>query len=1039
MEEKPSSFRIFDASAGSGKTFTLTLEYLTQLLKPGSRQAFREMLAITFTNKAVAELKHRILRNLELLAEASEATRSAPFLSALSLRLGAGPEEIGSRARKALAELLHNYAFFDISTIDKFNHRILRTFARDLDLPANFEVVLDASSLLQRAVENLLMKTGQDPELTAVLIEFALEKTAEDRSWDIGRDLMDLSDLLFNENEYHYLHAFQGKQMHDFLALRKRLESKVELSTKQILEEVANMQDLIRQNGLETSDFHAGYFPKFLTKIREGHLEPDFTAGWKQDFGTKSLWVARTPQDKKDRMDALLPVFAGHFQKMRALMYERAFLTNARKNIAPFTVLGLLQRELESLQRDESLLPIAHFNAIIAEELAEQPAPYIYERLGEKYRHYFIDEFQDTSRLQWTNLVPLIANALEGQDEAGNTGSLVLVGDAKQAIYRWRGGHAEQFIGLVAGPGNPFSVAAEVSELPVNYRSRQTVIRFNNEFFSFASGFLSRDAYGELFSKGNRQESKSEEEGLVCLRFIDPDAGDADAEYAASTLQAIRELLAAGYDYGDICILTRRRKEGIYLAGVLADAGIQVISSETLLLSTHPDIRFLINLLRYLLEPFDRNHRYEILTFLLPAGTRMHSEVEQHLKTTEGYLERQWGFHTAAAALMPAYDILETAIRQFGLAGASDAYLTFLLDEALEVGLRTDPSIAAFLEHWETKSEQLSITVPEEYNAVRLMTIHKAKGLEFPAVIFPFADAKIYGEHPSRLWVPVDPEEFEGFSFVQISSKQEVEAYGEDAATLYRAEREKLELDAFNVLYVAHTRSAEALYVISKNAGRKGSGTPQSYSDLYIRFLEREGRWDPAVREYRYGSLSPKPATGESLGRETIPFTYTDKDRQLLRVVTRSGERWGTAQEAAIQYGNILHYALSLVRTASDTNSAVARLIGEGLLPAQDRGLFLGLLNDIVGHPGLAPYFESGLLVYNERDLISENGLLLRPDRLVIRKDAAVVIDYKTGAAKAGHREQLSAYTRTVRALGYHPVEAILVYIAENGIQITTL
>ena len=1039
MEEMPRSFKIFDASAGSGKTFTLTLEYLTRLLKPGSRQAFRQMLAITFTNKAVAELKHRILRNLELLAEASETTRDTPLFNTLSLRLGAGPDEISARSKKALAEILHNYAFFDISTIDRFNHRILRTFSRDLDLPANFEVVLDTSSLLQRAVENLLMKTGEDPELTAVLIEFALEKTAEDRSWDIGRDLMELSGILFNENEYRYLRAFKGKEMDDFLALRSQLETKIRNCGEAILEKVAVMQGLIAQNGLETSDFNRGSFPNFLAKIAEGDLEPKFKEVWKQSFGTKSLWVGRTPQAKRDVLDNLLPVFAGHFGQMRELMYRRAFLANIRKNSAPFTVIGLLQRELETLQREESLLPIAHFNAIIAEELAGQPAPYIYERLGEKYRHYFIDEFQDTSRLQWTNLVPLIANALEGQDEAGNSGSLVLVGDAKQAIYRWRGGHAEQFIDLVEGPGNPFSVPAEVNELPVNYRSRQTVIEFNNRFFSFAGGFLSREAYGELFRKGNRQKSQSKEEGLVCLRFVDPDAEDTNAAYAEFTLQAVRELLAAGYAFKDICVLTRKRKDGIYLSEALAASDLPVLSSETLLLAAHPAILFLVNLLRYLLEPFDRNHRYEILTYLLPSGSRTHSDLAEHLNATDRYLQRQWGFNAGEAALMPAYDILEYAVRQFRLAGDADAYLTFLLDEALEVGLRTDPSIAAFLEHWDARGEQLSIAVPEEYNAVRLMTIHKAKGLEFPAVIFPFADAPIYGEHQATLWLPVEPQDFGGFSYVQISSKQEVEDYGEDAAKCYRMEREKLELDAFNVLYVAHTRSAEALYVVTKKPGKTRVEAPRNYSDLYLRFLEHDGRWDPGADEYRYGALRPGPSTAMEQGRETVPFTYTDKDRQLLRVVTRSGERWGTARELALRHGNILHYALSLVRHAPDTERAVARLIGEGQLPASDRRSFLELLNRIVAHPALAPYFENGLVVYNERDLISENGLLLRPDRLVIRNGAAILLDYKTGAAREEHREQLRSYARAVQAIGYDQVEAILVYISEAAIQLTTL
>lgn len=1033
MNAATSPFRIYDASAGSGKTYTLTREYLILLLAPGAGQAFREILAITFTNKAVAELKQRILAKLNEFAKTrTEAGRSDLFC-AVQEATGSDWRSLQARAARVLQEILHNYAFFDVSTIDKFNHRILRTFAQDLDLPPHFEVVLDTDSLLQKAVDALIQKAGEEQELTRVLIDFALEKSADDRSWDISKDLLETGKLLFDENQFPFLEGFKGKEMADFKDLRNLLQQRLAACEKELVGIASGLLQRFEAEGLERLDFKSGYFPDFVQKVADGQFEQNFDAGWKQHFGEEDLYPAKTPADKKAIIDALTPEFSQGFGELKRLIPRRNFLANAAANLVPFTVLGLLEGELDRIQREESLLPIARFNSIIAGELASQPVPYIYERLGEKYRHYFIDEFQDTSGLQWQNLIPLVGNALESEDERGRRGSVVLVGDAKQAIYRWRGGKAEQLLGLLNGPG-PFVFPPKVYDLPVNYRSRKTVIEFNNDFFSHVSGHLGSELYRNLFRKGNRQKSGSQAEGLVSLEFLPAGTEEEETAYLERCLELIGELETAGYSHDAICILTRTRREGVLVSDYLMKAGVPVVSSETLLLKNHPAVRFLIALLRHLNLPDDLNHQYGILEYLAPVGPETHTWIAGHLGDVQNLLAGTYRFSTHLLSRSPVYDILECAIRQFDLKAGSDAYLIFLLDLALEVGQTADGTIGTFLENWDLKQDTLSLSAPDDLPAVRLMTIHKSKGLEFPVVIFPFAHASIHKELQAKLWLPVAPEAHCGFPYLQVRKKKEVADFGPVEAEIYRDDREKLELDAFNVLYVAHTRAVEALFVITREDAPSKTGAPGSYASLYADFLREKGLWKDGERQYRFGKLCPSLESDEKPVRDKVDFHYSAHDRLSLHIVTRASALWESRQEAARAYGTFLHYGFSLIESAADIEAAASQLMAEGHLPDSLRSGFEELCRQLVEHPLLRPYFTAGWQVYNEKDLFAKNGLLLRPDRLVIRGSEAALIDYKTGTPRTEDRNQLQQYAATLSEMGYAVKQSVLVYISDNVI-----
>ncbi|MGB5820821.1 MAG: UvrD-helicase domain-containing protein [Saonia sp.] len=1024
------TYKIFNASAGSGKTFTLVTAYLKIILSSNSNKNFRKILAITFTNKAVNEMKQRILKSLFQFGQNPIPEESGPMFRIVSKDLKLDAETLQKRSKRILKEILHNYAFFDVSTIDKFTHRLIRTFAKDLKLPQNFEVVLDTDLLLDEAVARLINRAGTDEKLTKVLLDFALEKIDDDKSWDIAIDLKKIGKLLFDENHAEHLKKLEGKSIDDFLMLKKFLQKEITSTEKEIKDTTTDILTSIENNGLAFNDFKSGWFPKFILKIDKGDFKVDFNAGWKQNFDTDPLYAKSCTEPTKSILDQLHPRFTNLFHNIKKGIYNLQFKKNMYQNMVPLTVLNAIRQETKALELERDQLPISSFNTLISNEIKDQPAPFIYERLGEKYQHYFIDEFQDTSEMQWHNLIPLIGNALEGENEQGKKGSLLLVGDAKQAIYRWRGGKAEQFLNLMNLRTNPFVIAPETESLPTNYRSHEEVIKFNNDFFTVTSPFLNHDSYNKLFLDGNNQQYNAKQGGSVQLRFIEE--GDEDELYCEEVLKAIQEVLAKKHSYRDICILTRKRKHGIFLADFLIQQGIPIISSETLLLNSSPKVKFLIDLLNYTISPTDLETSYKILYFLATKNSATHTFIQKHLEDLSAMLRTEYGFDLERLKQSSVFDGLEYAIKQFDLVQDSNAYVTHLMDTVFEVEQKEGTSTQAFLAYWEKKKEKLSIPVPEESsNALQIMTIHKSKGLEFPIVIFPYANSNIYEEIDPKIWAPVQNDLPFDFDELLISKKQEVVHYGAAIKDLYDEEQHKLELDAFNLLYVALTRAKKALYIISKKyLGRNGEPNTKYYSGLFIHYLKESGIWDATKAAYSFGELTTA-IYGESPleKQQNIVYPYSSKDRPSFNILTKSGVLWDTEREDAISKGNLIHSLLSHIETGKDVNNAFKLLIENGNIAPDEINFLETKVLQIINHPQLKMYYEKGNIVRNEKDIITENGLILRPDRVVIKDKKATIIDYKTGRKSETYHEQLYRYADALVTMGYEVEHRIIIYI----------
>ncbi|QRM88618.1 AAA family ATPase [Lacinutrix sp. WUR7] len=1042
-------FTIYNASAGSGKTFTLVKEYLKILLQSSNTQQYKNILAITFTNKAVGEMKERIIEMLT--AFSSEEIMETPnsMFSILSEELQLEPEKLHSKSKKILNSIIYNYAAFDVSTIDGFTHKIIRTFAHDLKLPLNFEVELDQDSLLQEAVDSLIAKAGTNKELTKILVDFAIEKADDDKSWDISFDFNKIAKLLVKENDVAHIEKLKDKSLEDFKVLKAQLRKDTKSLEAEILEITQNVLQLIDEAGLQFNDFNRSSLPKHFENLKNKRFDISFINKWQVELiNGDTLYPKRLTPELGAVIDGLQPQFIKAFEETKKLVFQYKFLKAFYKNITPLSVLSAINQELTNIKIDQNKLLISEFNTLISKEIKDQPTPFIYERLGEKFRHYFIDEFQDTSKLQWQNLIPLIDNSLAGQNLKQEQGTAMLVGDAKQAIYRWRGGEADQFIDLYSKKTDPFQVEQHVDNLPTNFRSYQEIIHFNNAFFKYvAETSLSNQDYSELYHEGSKQNTFNKNEGYIQFDFLDLKDEERDEIYPQKVLETIRTCQTNGYTYQDICILVRKKKEGIAIAEYLNTVGIPIMSSETMLIFNSPEVQFIDNILTLLVQSENDEIKVKALNYLSEKfqikdkHAFFSKHINESLFQTFKSLEDYHIFLTPNQLLqLPLYELAESIVRNFNLVETSNAYVQYYLDFVLEYSQKQGSSLSGFLEYANNKKGNLSIVSPQGQNAVQIMTIHKSKGLEFPVVIFPYADLNIYTEIEAKEWFPLQAENFNGFSSTLLNYTKEFENYGEVGLQIHNKHQAELELDNINLLYVALTRPKEQLYIISKrDVSAKELKEQKTYAGLFINYLQQANKYNESETTFSFGN--PKKTSKEETRHKEIveqqEFISTTKESHNIKIVTNSGYLWNTAQQEAIEKGNLIHNILAHIKTKEDVLFAITHFKETAIINPEQAIELQKTILQIIDHKELKDYFTIENTIYNERDIIS-NHEIIRPDRLVINaNNEATIIDYKTGAINKKHQLQLENYQRVIEEMSYKVIHKILVYINDD-IQVVT-
>ncbi|MFI8377714.1 UvrD-helicase domain-containing protein [Leeuwenhoekiella sp. NPDC079379] len=1038
MQDLP-TISIYNASAGAGKTFALVKNYLVILFKSKNEFKYRRILAITFTNKAVAEMKLRIVNNLQAFTHDDIFDNPGPMLLSIEEETGLKRTEIQQKSKRLLKNIVQDFASFDVVTIDNFTHRVIRTFAHDLKIPQNFEVELNTQDVLEQAVDKLIDKAGKDDLVTQVLLDYALEKIDSDRSWDISRDFYEISRLLLSENDRAYLKMLEGKSLKDFADLKEFIKKSSSQLEKGIVEKAKSLLGFIASNGLEEGHFKGKYLPKAVSKISEGVFAVNTTSAWVANLGEEPMYTKTQKQPIKDILDQIAPEIALQFNVIKHDILNLSFQEELYKKITPLSVLQAIQEEVDKIKAENNLILISDFNELINKNIANQPTPFIYERLGERYENYFIDEFQDTSRLQWENLVPLIDNAVSVNQTEDLSNSLMLVGDPKQAIYRWRGGEAAQFIELSNGQ-NPFqNENKDVINLPFNYRSYDEIITFNNTFFSKLADVFENVDYKKIYTEGNAQRVNTKQGGCVSISFIDAiNKEEAVPLYLDEVVTTINSCLANGFTLNELCILVRKNSEGVAIAQRLQEQNIPVISSESLLLKQSSQVQFIVNMLHYTIESESSAISIKLLEYLAEEFLNIknsHAFYKNNLAYNGSeLLKNALGIHSdfdfTQCAILPLYEAVEYIVRSFKLQKNGGAYLQFFLDAIYDFTQKNSGGVPEFITWWNRKQDKLSISTPPASKAVQIMTVHKAKGLEFPVVIYPFADSDLYPRNSdSYNWYLPNADEFLGFKALLIGQKNELTQFNEQTEALYHIKKSLQQLDNINILYVALTRSVEQLHIIT-NKGALSKAEPKTFSDLFMNFVIQDPDFNEDANNYSIGvekrTSKPKDLIHSS---ENLELTSTSKEEHNLIMVTQADSLWNTELVEAINLGNVIHELMENIEVEEDVDLAIKRALTLGLIDTTNHQKLNNNLKELIAKLKPEGFFNHEHYILNERD-INFRGKTIRPDRLELNNDnEAWLLDYKTGSKSEAHSLQINTYAQALLAMGYKIKKKLIVYL----------
>ena len=1036
---KSSPFHIINAAAGSGKTYSLVYAYLKKLILSNNSDSFRKMLALTFTNKAVNEMKERILKSLYLLSCESNKEEIKNYRISLILDLDVKESFIKQKANRVLKKILHEYAGFEVITLDSFTHKVIRTFAKDLKIPASFEVTLDSDKLLEEMTEAIIDKAGIDQKLTKVLVDFSLSKTAELKSWNIAIDLFDFSKHLINENDRIPILSLKNKTSFDFKTQKVKLEYKYKETFKQLIKIGRGALKLISDNGLTKDDFTRKAIFSHFDKIANGQLDRLYDNKLAENFEQSlNIYNKSLSTEKKEIIDSILPELFNHFKIAKIKVGMLLILKNILNQWTPLTLIGEMERELDALQIPYNRILLSRFNEIIDNEISTLDAPYIYERLGEKYRHFFIDEFQDTSFLQWKNLIPLISSALESQQEDKETGSLLLVGDPKQAIYRWRGGDNSQFLRLLSKE-SPFQIKPTTTVLPKNYRSKKNIVDFNNQFFAFISSQIDSPELRQIFGKDAQQGFNKKEGGRVTIKFIEKTRTKEKAISLnqSQTLAYIYEAKASNFSWRDMVVLVRKRDQAAMIAEILQENDIPFVSSESLSLQSSIHINFLISLMRLVLSPENYEERKNVIAFLCIENEKdknydviLNELIFNPFLIFQKKLNSEFNcsFDFNHFSKKSIYNAIEYAISEFGLVGELNAHLGAFLENVFEFKTNNTSDFVSYLNYWEKKGKHERVVMTEDIDAVKIMTIHKAKGLEFPIVIIPFATDKLSKLGNQKVWYPISESIDSTFEWARINFSNRLKYLGKKGEDFYNKKIDEETMDTLNTLYVALTRAIAQVYIITHFEKVKLS-TDKSYATILNNFVRSLG-FEPSEGEtFQWGKPEKVKGQTKSFAVDKIQLKFKMDSSWQNRLRTQFSYRHHNEVDDPRHDGILIHDLIGEVNHEEDVNLVIENALESGVIRQSETVHYTKLLLAVVNHPKLKIYFNKNFKTYNEQDILVPEMSFIRPDRVVKTDSHWAIIDYKTGKYSTKHEFQISRYSKIIHEMTEEKCKKFLVYI----------
>lgn len=1076
-----SKLTIFKASAGSGKTFRLVVEYLKLLIINPSN--YKHILAVTFTNKATSEMKERILRDLYALSNGE----NLEMQQLLSSECGIQSEEIILNSKQALSLILHDYDRFSVSTIDSFFQGVLRSFARESGLYGSYQIDLDQDNILLEACDRLLMSVETDQELRNWLLMMSETQLEEGKNWQIRDKITELGKELNKERfKEYWLHqgtltderAKLKKLNSDLIKIRRWFENECHILGEEGLLLMAKYNLTLNDFKYKGSSF-ANVFNK-LKNYKGGELSlgsrflnaPDNPDSWPSSKDN----VAAVNRCYHEGMNDLVKRVID-FDHNNSIKYYTA--SEIYKNIYALGVLSTMAVFVREVGVENNSLLISESDTLLKGIIGNNDAPFIYEKAGNYYHYFMIDEFQDTSVIQWENFKPLIVNSL-----SENNPNLV-VGDVKQSIYRWRNSDWQLLGSKIKDELKKFGVIEK--NLNSNWRSRRNIVNFNNRFFEKAATVLqyrfnsscpdnqhiSQDYLSVItsaFSDVVQISESKKDGGLISIQLIDDKSKAYQNETVRLLIAEIEKLQSSGIRASEIAILVRKNSQGNEIANALLNHrknlredqfNFEVISDDSLYLASSLSVRFLSGLFQFVITPWDQVVRSAIMfqfsRFILPSllnfkiinrqpssflfkneegskliGTGIEDDFFPFFAESSPAILKHWST-LSIVDLENEFEYLYHLNHLPGEQASLQAFRDVIIDFAKKEG----GNLHKFMEWWGENGNKLKVQTSVERDAIRILSIHKSKGLEFPIVMIPFCDWDF--EPDSRksniLWCPLEDDTYKEFPLLPVNYSKILQKTS--FAVSYYHEKLLSCIDNLNLLYVAFTRAVDGLYVYAEMTG-SGNTVSSLLNDMLCKDEPQNILENNLNHNFFEGELKIERNINKT-GNEINLSAKIDLKQQIAESLKLHKNYDGFFEDGKdnigvqINEGNIMHELLSFIHTKDDLSTAMKMIVSSGKIDSFRAVETYKKIDFLLQNPDVQHWFDGTYKVLNENTIISPNFDIKRPDRVMIKGNFAIVVDYKTTALVSKvHCSQVEYYVSAIKNMGFEKVDGYVWYLNSN-------
>lgn len=1030
------TLKIVDASAGSGKTYNLVKEYLELVLsEKDDVKRFSRIIAMTFTNKAAIEMKIRIVKALDELSYPQlNINKNEKLIEDLAHSLTTSVEELHRRAKMCLKAVLHSYEDFFVMTIDKFNLKLIRSFSRDLDLPADFDVILEEKILIEQVVDTIMNKIGSAGlnTLTETVFKYAQHNLDEGEKWNFRDKLVEFGSLLSKEKDQELI----GKLMQlDF-----------SLDRFHILKSTFNHLNASFTNKCKavytlfsSLNIPATSLPNSSNQVRKYEAINSLSSYPDDAFFTKTFTDSlynETPKGKvfpDNLKKATTELFDYYNQTKASYFIQKHFLANFY-NMA---LLKFMAMELFDIKKNEQLIRISEFNQLIADLVKNENAPFIYERLGVRYKNFLLDEFQDTSRLQWLNMAPLIHESLSNGDKN------LIVGDPKQSIYRFKNGVAEQFVALpsIYNPeGEPeiekrsayFRSMGNISFLTNNWRSTKEIVEFNNALFPLLKEKLAVDA--QKFYTSIKQDVTSEKKGLIDV--ISKEVEDEEIDIISEIIEKIKACENDGFKRGDICLLGDRNKQTNLWANALTEKGYKVVSADSLLIKHDLKIKLVISFFKLRLNPsYSSEQKKFIDLFFRIKGIETYSGMKTYLEERISKEEKKYQFLNFDVFIIDQfqqvskfyckyenlYDLTQLFYKLLNWNELENPYLHHFADFVHDFELKKGPDLKDFLAHFDIQKSKTAIQIPESDDAIKIMTIHKSKGLEFPVVILPNINFSIELKASKKYLLETN----ETILYTTLKEKSPIPVISD----LHNEEFNQQFTDVLNLCYVAFTRPESRLYVLNYFT-KKGFGkiVHECFKIMPGAKVESEQKVSIVIGEQKQHSSTKKDSSKFFIPENFssvlwYPEIALQDKKEMVQKDYLSNER---------RFGNQFHIAIDAINELKEIEQTVHSLIQEGLIERSFQEELSEKLIQLFKLPEYVALFKNVTEILSEQSIIIDELTTKRPDKMILKPTETVVIDYKTGIPKPKDISQIDEYITLLNTMNYPNVKGYIYYTNTN-------